>query len=953
MRSTYLLLLGLYFSLFAPLSPTPAAAHYQDDEKASAQDDKQSDDGDSDAEITLEKLFPEKGLFGPSATSAAFCQDGSHAAYLYRPYKERRHGSDLWILDVATGKAKRVTSVSVMAKYQEATKQVQDDRIKKAKEAAKKEGAKKDAAKKKGDDKKDGDKDDDDADSDDADSDDADSDDDGDDKQDAGQDNNDQDGDDQDADDDDEDDARENGDWVSDKDADDDKAPRYAGISGFVWSPKADEMLFVSAGDIYRYDVESGEITRLTKTKGNEAAVDYTPDGEGFTYISGNALLRVKFGESFVEELEPRLPPGEDMSAYQLSEDGKRLAFLTSKGEQWFGVRTVNIVNYRGRFAEVTAVPRTVSDDKLPELEITAYVYEIPDEQTDRGTLYRVYKEKMENPQDVFSAPSWSADSSRAAFAVYEYTSGLINVLEADLPARDNDDADEEEDGDEKSADKDNEKEKQAADKDDEAKKDDYATERPAKVVYKFLHFGGPNTPSLMQPEYLADNRRIVMLTEQTGFRQLHVLDPVYQSMKQLTGGNFEVIPQELAKDRKSIFVTANKGNPAQNHVYQVDLESGEMKQLTKDDGVYSNVAVSPDGSAVLANYVTFGKLPELELVAGDETSVLTDSHPEEAKKYTQAIPEFFDYENREGQTIHGMAFKPDGWSADKKVPLLIYVYGGPLGTRKMVDDGSYAPDSYFFAWYMAKKHGYLAVTIDPRGLSGYGAYSEKANFDQIGKPQVEDLTDGVKYLVKNYGADPGHVGIHGWSFGGFQTQMCMYTAGDVFKVGIAGAGPTEWENYNAWYTSGTIGPSKPGEATLKKFSLLPLAKNLKGKLLLVHGMEDSNVLFQDTVRVYRELLKAGKETLVELFLDPTGGHPLDGDVKRLNRYRKYEEFLTRTLGDNPPQAKDEDAKEKSDDNNDMSDDDRSDDDKSDDQTDDGDSNDGGQDDGAQSTVGD
>ena len=89
----------------------------------------------------------------------------------------------------------------------------------------------------------------------------------------------------------------------------------------------------------------------------------------------------------------------------------------------------------------------------------------------------------------------------------------------------------------------------------------------------------------------------------------------------------------------------------------------------------------------------------------------------------------------------------------------------------------------------------------------------------------------------------------------------------------------------------------------MAKYSLLPLAKNLKGKLLLVHGMEDSNVLYQDTVRVYRELLKADKETLVELFLDPTGGHGLGGDVTTLRRYRKYEEFLVRELGSPKQQA--------------------------------------------------
>jgi dipeptidyl aminopeptidase/acylaminoacyl peptidase len=130
---------------------------------------------------------------------------------------------------------------------------------------------------------------------------------------------------------------------------------------------------------------------------------------------------------------------------------------------------------------------------------------------------------------------------------------------------------------------------------------------------------------------------------------------------------------------------------------------------------------------------------------------------------------------------------------------------------------------------------------------------------------------------------------------------MCLYTAPDVFAAGIAGAGPTEWENYNAWYSTATIGPSRPGQPDLGKFSLLPLAKNLKGKLLLVHGMEDSNVLYQDTVRVYRELLKAGKETNVELFLDPTGGHGLGGDVNQLTKARKYEDFLLRHLGKGTP----------------------------------------------------
>ena len=138
-----------------------------------------------------------------------------------------------------------------------------------------------------------------------------------------------------------------------------------------------------------------------------------------------------------------------------------------------------------------------------------------------------------------------------------------------------------------------------------------------------------------------------------------------------------------------------------------------------------------------------------------------------EAKELTKWIPEFFDYENRHGHRIHGTMIKPDGWSKNskKKFPLLIYVYGGPLGTSKSVVDGSYRSESYFFGGYMAKKHGYLSVVIDPRGQSGYGGLFEKANYEQVGKPQVEDLVDGVKYLTENFHVDDKRVAIHGWEF--------------------------------------------------------------------------------------------------------------------------------------------------------------------------------------------
>lgn len=799
--------------------------------------------------FTLENIFPDrkKPLFGPSASAAAFSHDGKHAAYLYRGYDERRHGSDLWIVDVKKGKTQRLTHAVMMADFQASAREVVDARVKAGKAAAKKDKSKaKSSKKKKKDDK----------------------------KVDAAKQK--------------QLDRQKYGNRVDDQDATAEKAPRYGGVRSFVWSPKGHELLFTSGGDIYRYTVGKDAPERLTCTKASERDVQYLPDGSGYTYLLDGALMKVTFGSHLVVQLDPKLPSGESMSSYRLSPDGKQLVFLASKGSSWRGGgRSVNIARYRDRFMEVQKVPRTVSDDAIPDRMTAVYLYELEGAMHERDKPRRIWTHTHTGPRDIAPVPEWAPDSSRVTFTTFEQKSSHVLILEARI---------------------DDEAPKAKADKaeDDKAKADSAKkgsdkpksyVDLPAKTVLRFLHDGGPNTPRMMQPQYCADSRHIVYLSEQTGFRHVHVLDPVYQSQRPLTHGRYEVYPFGISKDHKRLHVTATKEHPTRQDLYTLDLDSGKLQHLNRHPGVYASAAISDDGTVALATHSHYGNLRELVMVRRGHNTRLTDSHPDKAKKLTEITPEFFSYKNRHGHEIHGHMFKPKGWSKDDQRPMLLYVYGGPLGTRKQVTDGSFQSASYFFGQYMAREHGWVTCTIDPRGMSGYGGLFEKANFEQVGKPQVEDLTDGVKHMIAHFGVHPDKVAMHGWSFGGFQTQMCMYSEPDVFQVGIAGAGPTEWENYNSWYSTGTIGKSREGKTDLAKYSLLPLAKNLEGKLLLVHGMEDSNVLYQDTVRVYRELLKADKETLVELFLDPTGGHGLGGDVTTLRRYRKYEEFLVRHLG--------------------------------------------------------
>ncbi|MFT7171008.1 MAG: dipeptidyl-peptidase-4, partial [Paracoccaceae bacterium] len=854
----------------AALSPTTPSGYAQDKDVEKSKDKEDADDG----KLTLEKLFDKEGWFGSSPRSTEISPDGQFAAYLWRPREERRHGSDIYLMDLATGESRRVTSVSVMAEFQASTQKVAEDRLKKAKKGAKKddEDKDKDRSWSKLKDKVKGSPDDDQK---------------GDQKGDQ------------------KDDERDLRDVVTEKDADDKTSPRYSGIRGFAWSPTATEFLFTSGGDIYRYhiDGEKGDsIDRLTKTREVEREVQYLPDGTGYTTLLGEALVRVEFGDHFVDQLDPRLPDGMSMRGYELSPDGKKVTFVASVGDSSPGNRTVDIATYRDRFMKVRTVPRNVSDDPISNAKTGVFVYVFPERESEDGYLSKVFEQKATGPRDILRVPDWAPDSSRVTFSVFDQETSQIRVLEAILPDHSKDQKKKEADA----------KEADGADAKGETPDDDEDAEEvkeekkmkvepiEANIVHRFLHTGGPNTPGMILPRYLGDSRRMVMLTEQTGFRQLHVLDPLYESLEPLTQGHFETYPLGMPKDRSCIFVEATKEDPACLDLYSVSFETGEMKRLTGERGQYASGTFSQDGKHVLATFSNYGNARDLVHIDTEDSKQtrVTESHPERAKKILALQPSFFAYDNRDGQKIHGSLFEPEAASAktkesDEKRPLLIYVYGGPLGTRKQVVEGNYGGPN-LFAKYMTDEHGYVTATIDPRGMSGYGAVFEKANFEQVGKPQVDDLVDGVRYLIEHHNVDPNRVAIHGWSFGGFQTQMCLYTEPEVFKCGIAGAGPTEWENYNSWYSTGTIGESRAGKTDLAKYSLLPLAKGLKGKLLLVHGMEDSNVLYQDTVRVYAELLDAGKETLVELFLDPTGGHGLGGHVKTLNRYRKYEEFLLR-----------------------------------------------------------
>lgn len=523
--------------------------------------------------------------------------------------------------------------------------------------------------------------------------------------------------------------------------------------------------------------------------------------------------------------------------------------------------RQVEIMNYSERWATAKKVSREVSDDKRTEKPLALYIRQVAAAgEAPRKQPEPVFTNAGGDVWFEMSDVAWAKDGSRYAFTTWERDKELLRVYIGKV---------------------------------DESAKPEMVLERRGDVGHEVVN--------VLKPRFTPDGKTLVLALDEAGWRQPYAIDVASKALRPLLKGEFEAHQVVgFTADSQAMFVLANQGDTAAMNVLRVDLASGATRALGSVGEYHRAAVVSEDGRWVAANAGNWAQRPELKLLATDGKAAprpLTDSGDKAWGELHLLQPERFAFTNRHGDRIEAYVFKPAGWQATDQRPGIVYVYGGPLNDRHIVEVDSFQNTAYLFGQYMAAKHGYVTIAVDPRGHSNYGRKFSDANWERPGEPQAEDLEDLVK-LLPTYGVDPARIGLNGWSFGGFQTQYTMYTRPDLFAAGIAGAGPTEWENYNSWYSGRTIGRATDRtKPVLRKYSLLPLAKGLKKPLLLVHGMQDPNVLYQDTVNVYRELLDSGKESLVELFLDPDGVHALGGVVKPAGWHRKYEAFWIRNLG--------------------------------------------------------
>ena len=387
------------------------------------------------------------------------------------------------------------------------------------------------------------------------------------------------------------------------------------------------------------------------------------------------------------------------------------------------------------------------------------------------------------------------------------------------------------------------------------------------------------------------DDENIWYQSEETGFSHLYIQNVETGEKKALTSGDFEILRAELSRDRKTFYVTSNKESPHQQHFYHLSADADEMKKVTSLVGGHQ-VAISPD-ERTLAIRFSKGNVPwELYLMPnkpGAKMEQITKSTTAEFQAYPWRMPDVVRFDAGDGTKVPARLYKPKKPNGAG----VIFVHGAGY-LQNVHEWWSNYYREYMFHNFLADL-GYTVLDIDYRGSAGYGRDWRTGIYRFMGGKDLEDQIDGAKYLVEELGCDPDRLGIYGGSYGGFITLTALFTSPETFKSGAALRSVTDWAHYNHGYTSNILNTPVEDSIAYAKSSPIYHAKGLEGNLLMLHGMVDTNVQFQDVVRLSQRLIELEKENW-ELAVFPMEGHGFREASSWADEYRRIFELFEETL---------------------------------------------------------
>ena len=371
------------------------------------------------------------------------------------------------------------------------------------------------------------------------------------------------------------------------------------------------------------------------------------------------------------------------------------------------------------------------------------------------------------------------------------------------------------------------------------------------------------------------DGGQFLWGSERDGFCHLYLYALDGKLRKRITEGAWEVT--EIAgvdEERQRIYYVSTEASPLERQLYSIKFNGKDRVRLSQGEGTH-DISMNPTNTYYVDDFSSFTQPPRstVHSAGGDEWAVFHEADRNLTANYALLPSEIKTVKTQDGTELYGRMIKPANFRAGEKYPAVVMVYGGP-GIQTVVNEWKGAEWAQVLA-----AHGFLVWEMDNRGSSGRGHAFETPLYRRLGKTELADQLEGVHYLTEQGFVDPARIGIYGWSYGGYLTMYSLLNAPDVFRAGIAGAPVANWRNYDTIYTERYLGLPAENAEGYRASSPVEYAAKLKAKLLMLHNIEDDNVLFQNTLQLSDALEQAGK--IFALVIYPQKTHGVHG------RYQK------------------------------------------------------------------
>jgi dipeptidyl-peptidase-4 len=587
-------------------------------------------------------------------------------------------------------------------------------------------------------------------------------------------------------------------------------------LSGSQWNPSGTILLLNSLNDLWLHDTRTQKLRQLTSDDAEEEDPSFSPDSSyaaftknGDLYVveiaSGKETRLTTSGEEHVLNgklgwvYEEELARRRGSRAYEWSPDSKAIAYLRLDERQ---VPDQPIVDHAPAHGRLLSQKYPKAGDRNPVPSV--HVVEV-DGSGGQDIGF--------SPEDVLLGPevSWSPDSRFVAYCKLDRTQTSLGLWF--LPRK---------------------------------------TGEP-KLVLEEKDPAWIN--AIAPPSFLPDGG-FLWLSERSGFAHLYRYNRHGKLLNAVTKGNW-MIDEEFTVDGKNglVYLVGTEKNPRERHVYRVKLDGSRFQRLSQERGCHS-LMLSPDGRFYFDTFSSSDS-PAKSAVYTTDGKLLAAVHdpPNRLAEYDLGAVEHGTLPGPDGTLFYTRLVRPTDFDAAKKYPVIVHVYGGPRAQLVLERWGN----STLFERLLASR-GFLVWTLDNRGSGGRGHAFETPILKKLGEIELKDQLEGVAYLKKQSWIDPDRFAITGWSYGGYLALMAAVKAPAAFKVAVAGAPVVDWHLYDSIYTEKYMKLPSENTEGYQKAAPVNFASKLGPKLLMLHGMADDNVHFQQSVRFVDALVTARKD---------------------------------------------------------------------------------------------